>query len=188
MLHTSQEARREGLRYYQKCVQKCCDLRTHSQNTPCGKPRNIIYVNFEVDQFRYGVYDRFVTNDGKLAFDWKMVPWGGFNFKIRDMFRIKQLVIELYHSKYPDARRTFSHLKPLRDNLKLEECTFLLTRWNGPHDLKAAFGEDSLRTAVYYSDMFKAFEQAFKKKQRRKGLTFSLGVKMRSKAEWYDLP
>ncbi|KAN0089563.1 hypothetical protein V8E51_019823 [Hyaloscypha variabilis] len=187
MLHTSREARREGLRYYRKVLRKCCDLRTHSQNIPCGKPRDIIYVNFEVDLFRYGIYNRNPIEDGKLAFDWKVVPWGGLNFRIPDVVQIKRLEIELFSSKYPNAVDTFRSLKPLRDNVKFEECTFLLKRWNGPHLLKT-FSEDSFRTALYYSDMFKAFGQVFKEGQQRKGLDFAFNVRVRSKEEWYDLP
>jgi hypothetical protein len=188
MLHASREARREGMRYYRKCLQKCCDVRTHSQNVPCGKPRNIIYVNFKVDRFHYGIYDRYVVNDGKMAFDWKIVGWGGYNFQIKDMVRIKRLEIELYCSMFPHPLETFRNLKHLRDNVKFEECTFLVKRWNGLNEAGNASFEDSYRTADFYSCISNSFELTFKHYQEHKGLDFAVKVKLRSKGEWRDLP
>jgi len=187
ILHTSRESRREGLRYYQKCLQKCCDIRTHSQTIRCGKPYNIIYVNYESDSFRLGIHGRYVANDGKPAFDWKIIPWGGFNLRMRDMRPIKRLEVELYSSKYPNATDTFRALKPLRDNLKLAECTIFLKRWNGPQELKTAFCEDSFRMAIYHRNSSTAFEQVFKEEQQRKDLQFAVNLKFRTKMEWYDL-
>jgi hypothetical protein len=141
-----------------------------------------------VDRFHYGIYDRYVVNDGKMAFDWKIVGWGGYNFQIKDMVRIKRLEIELYCSMFPHPLETFRNLKHLRDNVKFEECTFLVKRWNGLNEAGNASFEDSYRTADFYSCMSNSFELTFKHYQEHKGLDFAVKVKLRSKGEWRDLP
>jgi hypothetical protein len=128
------------------------------------------------------------VNDGKMAFDWKVVQWRGYNFQIKDMVRIKRLEIELYCSKFPHPLQAFRNLKPLRDNVKFEECTFLVKRWNGLNEAGNATFEDSYRTADYYSCMSNSFDLIFKHCQEDRGLDFAVKVQLRSKGEWCDLP
>jgi hypothetical protein len=122
ILQTCREARTEAERYYTKCLQK----RNYAGS---GLPRNIVYINFNVDRFHHGAYEIYAGASLDAGAGYRVRQLDDFNFKRSEILRIQRLDVELYRTYFPNGLTLARHLQPFWEHRGLEECTMKTKRY-----------------------------------------------------------
>jgi hypothetical protein len=130
LLHTCREARSVGKGIYTKCLQNCCDTRFQCDESPCTRPRNIIYVNFDVDRFLYGSYEPHSGMACDYAQSSERRELRCFNFRPKDLQRIQWLDVELYSQLFPNPITVARSLRPFWELGVLKGYVLKLKRLN----------------------------------------------------------
>ena len=182
LLHTCREARLVGKGIYTKCLQNCCDPRSLCHETTCTQPRNIIFVNFDVDRFLYGAYEP----HSRMACDYAQRPQKRelryFNFKPKDLRRIQWLDVELYSQKSPKPITVAQRLKLFWELGVLKEYVLKLKRFDG-------MMEDSLNQELGDRSNVKYLQEYSKRYvlQKNPDLNFDIKVMFRFWVDKMDL-